>query len=36
VDAFISMGGGPGVEGTVKRETIIDIIKNEFELTFDI
>ena len=36
VDTFIAMGGGPGVEGTVKKQKIIDIIKNEFELTFDV
>lgn len=35
VDAFIAMGGGPNTEGFVKKNIIIDIIKNEFELTFD-
>lgn len=29
------MGGGPGTTGIVKKETIINIIKHEFELTFD-
>ena len=30
------MGGRRDKSGTVKKETIIDLIKNEFELTFDI
>ena len=35
VDAFLAMGGGPNSEGFVRKNIIIDIIKNEFELTFD-
>lgn len=35
MDAFIAMGGGPNSEGFVKKNIIIDVIKNEFELTFD-
>ncbi len=35
VDAFVAMGGGPNSEGYVKKNIIIDVIKNEFELTFD-
>jgi len=30
------MGGSPDRTGIVKKETIINLIKNEFELTFDI
>jgi hypothetical protein len=29
------MGGNPDKTGYVKKDTIIDIIKNEFELTFN-
>lgn len=36
VDAFVAMGGNPDRTGYVQRDTIINIIKNEFELTFDI
>eukprot|EP00828_Plagiopyla_frontata_P022717 TRINITY_DN2931_c0_g1_i1.p1 TRINITY_DN2931_c0_g1~~TRINITY_DN2931_c0_g1_i1.p1 ORF type:complete len:123 (-),score=9.88 TRINITY_DN2931_c0_g1_i1:113-481(-) len=35
VDAFIAMGGGPGIEGYVQKQTIIDIIEKEFQLAFD-
>lgn len=35
MDAFIAMGGGPNNEGFVKKNIIVNIIKNEFELTFD-
>jgi len=30
------MGGGPGISGSVKKSTIIDIIKNQFDLTIEI
>ena len=30
------MGGRRDKSGTVKKEAIIDLVKNEFELTFDI
>lgn len=36
VNAFVAMGGSPDRTGIVKKETIINLIKNEFELTFDI
>jgi len=36
VNAFVAMGGSPDRSGIVKKETIINLIKNEFELTFDI
>ncbi len=36
MDAFASMGGGPGISGTVKKSIIIDIIKNQFNLTIEI
>ena len=29
------MGGNPDRTGYVERDTLINIIKNEFELTFD-
>lgn len=35
VDAFIALGGGPDTNGFVNKNHIINIIKNEFELTFD-
>ncbi len=35
VDAFVAMGGNPDRSGWVQRDTLINIIKNEFELTFD-
>jgi len=36
VNAFVAMGGSPDRSGIVRKETIINLIKNEFELTFDI
>ena len=30
------MGGGPETEGCIMKDTIVNIIKNEFELDFDI
>lgn len=31
----MALGGGPDTEGFVSKNNIINIIKNEFELTFD-
>jgi hypothetical protein len=36
VNAFVAMGGSPDTTGRVYKKTIIDIIKTEFELFFDI
>ena len=36
VEAFAALGGNMDKTGTVKRETIENLIQNEFELTFDI
>lgn len=36
VNAFVAMGGNPDRSGIVRKDTIINLIKNEFELTFDI
>ena len=36
VNAFVAMGGSADRSGIVRKETIINLIKNEFELTFDI
>jgi len=36
VDAFVAMGGGPETEGFIMKDAIVNIIKNEFELDFDI
>lgn len=36
VDAFVAMGGNQDKTGVVKKEKLIDVIKNEFELTIDI
>lgn len=35
VDAFVALGGYPTKEGTVSKNTLIEIIKTEFELTID-
>lgn len=35
VDAFVALGGLPTREGTISKNTLIDIIKTEFELTID-
>lgn len=35
VDAFVALGGLPTKEGTISKNTLIDIIKTEFELTID-
>ena len=36
VDAFVALGGNHDKSGTITKDTIIRVIKNEFELTFDI
>ena len=36
LDAFVSLGGGAGGEGIVDAKKLIDIIKNQFEMTIDI
>ena len=35
VDAFVALGGYPNKEGTISKNTLIEIIKTEFELTID-
>ena len=35
VNAFVSMGGNNDRSGFVKKDTIIDIVKNVFELSID-
>ena len=35
VDAFVALGGMPNKEGTISKNTLIEIIKTEFELTID-
>ena len=35
MDAFVALGGYPTKEGTVSKNTLIEIIKTEFELTLD-
>ena len=35
VDAFVAMGGDYDKTGTIKKETLIGILKVEFELTID-
>jgi hypothetical protein len=30
IDAFEALGGGPGKEGTISKETLIEIIASEF------
>ena len=36
IDAFNAVGGGPGEEGCVDAECLIQIIKREFQMTIDI
>jgi len=36
VDAFVAMGGNPDKSGAVRKDKLIDVIKNEFQLTIDI
>jgi Ca2+-binding EF-hand superfamily protein len=35
LDAFVALGGGYDREGTISKNTLIGIIKTEFELTID-
>ncbi|KRW99674.1 hypothetical protein PPERSA_03475 [Pseudocohnilembus persalinus] len=35
IDAFIALGGNNDLTGTVSRQTIMDIITNEFDLSID-
>lgn len=35
LDAFVALGGGYDREGTISKNTLINIIKTEFELTID-
>ena len=35
LDAFVALGGGYDREGTISKNTLIEIIKTEFELTID-
>jgi NADH:ubiquinone oxidoreductase subunit 5 (subunit L)/multisubunit Na+/H+ antiporter MnhA subunit len=35
VDAFVALGGLPTKEGYISKNTLIEIIKTEFELTID-
>ena len=36
MNAFVAMGGNADRSGIVRKDTIVNLIKNEFELTFDI
>ena len=35
LDTFVALGGQPDKEGSVSKETLIQIIKAEFEMTID-
>lgn len=35
LDTFVALGGSHDKEGTIQKETLINIIKVEFELTID-
>lgn len=35
MDAFVALGGMPTKEGYISKNTLIEIIKIEFELTID-
>lgn len=35
LDAYVALGGSPSKEGTIRKEKLIEIIKEEFELTID-
>lgn len=35
MDAFVALGGLPTKEGYISKNTLIEIIKTEFELTID-
>ena len=36
MDAFVAMGGQPDGEGSIDADKLIQIIKNDFEMTIDI
>ncbi len=36
MDAFVALGGSADKSGTVSKTSLIETIKREFELTFDI
>lgn len=36
VDAFAALGGNPDCSGSIRKDTILDILKEEFELIFDL
>lgn len=36
VDAFVALGGNPDASGCVAKSHLVNILKNEFELNFDI
>lgn len=36
LDAFVALGGKEDKEGSVSKETLIQILKNEFEMTIDL
>lgn len=36
LDAFVACGGNPDKSGHVKRETLVKIIKHDFQLTIDL
>lgn len=35
LDAFVALGGNPDKTGCINKRTLIEIIKEEFELTID-
>ena len=35
LDAFVALGGGADREGTIPKAILVEIIKEEFELTID-
>ena len=35
LDAFVALGGSPDKDGYVEKEKLIEIIKDEFDLTND-
>ena len=35
LDAFVALGGGADREGSIPKSILIEIIKEEFELTID-
>ena len=36
VDSFVALGGNADTTGVVRKEVLVETIKREFELTFDI